>query len=769
MRLTLRTLLAYRDGVLSPADTEDLHRRIHQSQDAGNLLRRIGAVTQRSGVLAPLVHDKGLGGDANAIAEYLDDALPHGQIPELERICLVSDVQLAELADCHRLLATALNTKILVPSDLRETALRLGDPGQRPQILQEIEARKAPRRRSKRSQIIIRSDEAHAPISIGNHAPVSVGLQTPMLASGGGSIKPQGLDLESTALTHDVPEYLLGSSSGNWKLPLAIGALATLLMILLWQSLGPWDRITELFAKKPLRGDRTQTNAAPKEPDPKLAVPPTPVEPASADVPNNIETGNVQEANTETAQDELSLTNETPPGVAAESADNSAEVVAEPTSDAPLAVAPDSPTPEQAASDSTSDSAESPPKIDLTAEPQSSRMAVWLPSDQQAEAAVLLVRDGESLQRLEPGNPLAAGSRLIVPPFTRSTIDLEGGVLWTACGPSLIELTEGPPRTQDATPTVGPVVVTPLCRALVRGGPDGNQLHLSTPLGDYRLRLLLPGSLASVEVAYRSTQPGPLTDRQSTKPVLIIVAAEGEIEVSEIGGDGRTEQLSLADGVAVILGEQMNRFRLQSIPNWFRTSVDRPIDTLAIKDLHTHLAANARESKEVASQLSKLAQVRRPETAALAVQVSMLCGDWHPLAQGFLDDDRMRSHWTPTLELAGQLLASDPGNETALRASFTEHYGQAADELLTLLIGLPTNQIASGGLASIVQNLEGTQLAQRVLASYQMLRLTGKSAGFQPSNPSRSIIQQWRREIASDRLKPLTISTPIWESLPSGE
>ena len=69
MRLTLRTLLAYRDGVLGPADREDLHRRIQSSPDVGNLLRRIGAVTQLNEILAPPVLGNGLGGDPNSIAE----------------------------------------------------------------------------------------------------------------------------------------------------------------------------------------------------------------------------------------------------------------------------------------------------------------------------------------------------------------------------------------------------------------------------------------------------------------------------------------------------------------------------------------------------------------------------------------------------------------------------------------------------------------------------------------------------------------------------
>ncbi len=53
MRLTLRTLLAYRDHVLKPAEIEDMHARVQQSVLASNLIKRIDALSQRTNLLAP--------------------------------------------------------------------------------------------------------------------------------------------------------------------------------------------------------------------------------------------------------------------------------------------------------------------------------------------------------------------------------------------------------------------------------------------------------------------------------------------------------------------------------------------------------------------------------------------------------------------------------------------------------------------------------------------------------------------------------------------
>ncbi len=127
MRLTLRTLLAYRDRVLNANEIEDMHGRVQQSAMASNLIKRLESLSQRTNILAPPIEGKGLGGDANSIAEYLDDTLKGDKVPELERICLESDVQLAELAQCHSLLSAALSTSIEVPSTLRQRIVGLAD------------------------------------------------------------------------------------------------------------------------------------------------------------------------------------------------------------------------------------------------------------------------------------------------------------------------------------------------------------------------------------------------------------------------------------------------------------------------------------------------------------------------------------------------------------------------------------------------------------------------------------------------------------------
>ncbi|MGB8852816.1 MAG: hypothetical protein WCC69_04540, partial [Pirellulales bacterium] len=105
MRLTLRTLLAWMDGVL-PADAAgQLAEKVAGSAVAQTLANRIRDVVTRPVIAVPPPEGRGLAADPNSAAEFLDNVLPAGRLAEFERVCIESDMQLAEVADCHRLLA----------------------------------------------------------------------------------------------------------------------------------------------------------------------------------------------------------------------------------------------------------------------------------------------------------------------------------------------------------------------------------------------------------------------------------------------------------------------------------------------------------------------------------------------------------------------------------------------------------------------------------------------------------------------------------------
>lgn len=128
MRLTLRTLLAYLDDILSPAETKEIGEKIAASPQAAQLAERVRDVIRRRRLTA--ADPDGTGGlDPNLMSEYLDNALPANHVADIERICLESDVNLAEAAACHQILTLVLGEPVTVPGNLRERMYALGPEG----------------------------------------------------------------------------------------------------------------------------------------------------------------------------------------------------------------------------------------------------------------------------------------------------------------------------------------------------------------------------------------------------------------------------------------------------------------------------------------------------------------------------------------------------------------------------------------------------------------------------------------------------------------
>ena len=116
MRLTLRTLLAYLDDTLEPAQARMIGQKVAESDAAQELVARIKQVTRRRRLTTP----PPTGLDANTTAEYLDNALPGEQLGEVEEKCLASDVHLAEVAACHQILTLVVGEPALVPPTARQ-------------------------------------------------------------------------------------------------------------------------------------------------------------------------------------------------------------------------------------------------------------------------------------------------------------------------------------------------------------------------------------------------------------------------------------------------------------------------------------------------------------------------------------------------------------------------------------------------------------------------------------------------------------------------
>jgi hypothetical protein len=128
-RLTLRTLLAYIDDTLPPAEAQTLGKKVAESEEAQQLIERIKRITRRRGLTTPTPTGEDADvSDPNTVAEYLSDNLKTAQVRELEETCLTSDVHLAEVAACHQILTLVLTEPVRVPPSANQRMYLLADP-----------------------------------------------------------------------------------------------------------------------------------------------------------------------------------------------------------------------------------------------------------------------------------------------------------------------------------------------------------------------------------------------------------------------------------------------------------------------------------------------------------------------------------------------------------------------------------------------------------------------------------------------------------------
>jgi hypothetical protein len=135
MRLTVRTLLAWIDGLLGPEDQAALGEKVQSSGVAPALVQRVRDVIGRRTLSAPPAAGRGLADDPNTAAEFLDNTLAADRLEAFERVCVESDIHLADVAACHQLLAELAREPAAIESvaaarrrQLLDMAMRRLDP-----------------------------------------------------------------------------------------------------------------------------------------------------------------------------------------------------------------------------------------------------------------------------------------------------------------------------------------------------------------------------------------------------------------------------------------------------------------------------------------------------------------------------------------------------------------------------------------------------------------------------------------------------------------
>ena len=799
MRLTLRTLLAYLDDILDPADKEQLAQKIESSEFAEDLVHRTRDTVRRLRLSAPQVIGSGMGLDPNTVAEYLDNVLPPESVGDFERICLESDMHLAEAAACHHVLTMVLGEPADVDPIMRQRMYSI--PG-------ESEARKH-----------VRVEAPHVAV-----AAAPAGQVTEHVVAAPAVVLPPTSDGEG------VPEYLRASAwTGIRKALLAIAAVVLVGTGLVlfgasrgWfgtgtgtvslagetesalapNNTGPSEPVTT-----PIIGGQTadQTHAAapsvppldiaPAEPQP-LDTPPA--EPAESQIEPTVQSDSAARAAEAVPHEATQLA--TPNPIQDQAPSQSIEGPVSPYDEPPLGQQPTANIPESmpanvpaeplitdetatdsVAADSTAGAApaeaattsreamlddaaasESPLDTALTDVEEVPAGPVEL-GTYLGGKTVLLRYDDEAGAwfRVQPRSAVIAGSRLLSLPEFRPKITLASGVHVDVSGGTQVTM-----RTADELPAEGLPTAGAAEPAL--DIHYGRVIMINTSGEEQPVRLALGSNIVAATLARNATlaievqrKHVPGADAQkSPAPVIVrLFAPDGGIEWHDAAG---TKIIDNVSRWSITDGANSDIMPDSSPPNWID---QEPVVQLSEQRYGAPVVEGTLTSDKPADiQLIELFHGNtRKEVKSLAAKSSIHVGVFEPFIEA-LRDSEQKANWRAHIETLRSAMALSPDSAGNVWRALVEQRGQsAAADLYEMLCGYNEEQIGQtpdeargGALVRLIDWLENDSLDYRVLAWQNLWETTGKRLMPDPSanlNERTQNVRQWRRRLDSGELR----------------
>lgn len=756
MRLTLRTMLAFLDDVLEGPDAKELSQKIDESKFASDLVHRIRTSVRRLRLGAPKVDGKGMGADANSVAEYLDNTMPPEQFPEFEKVCLESDVHLAEVAACHQVLTIVLGEPATIDPGIRDRIYRLGhaQPTTAPPVSGNGNGAAAARHVEASPEL----KTEHKTHPVQHAARLEPSSERAQLASVARSIKKS-----------DEPPFPLKSLA----LTILLGFIVAVVAL---RAIAPFDRNHPLW-RHTIGSDTQQVSQAPTAP---AAV----VEPSRTDSPAKASDGTSTTetqppASTEPAPLTQEPINATPivenGGQEKERSATKSVVTTETSSTTvePGTVAPAAPTVEHPIAPTTPEkSAVGTPTDPLptnltptpvTAPKTGSELPVVpakLPEVAPTPISVgKYISEEQILARLDPAKeswmvlptdtPLNAEDQLLSLPTYRPQLLVAPSVKLTLAGEAYVRL-----HVPDATNV--PRVTIDFGRALlVPVGEMGNTLEVDLAGRSGQLTFMDAESAFAVEVhPYLPAGADPL--KASPNLVVQMWVLSGGVEWREVDREplrmnaGQRGQFMDDAPIGVVPGEAM--------PDWVEGKNISDIDRRASQVLREFLTPD----RPLALSLMEHTNYRQVEVRALSCRCLCYLDVFEP-AIAALGDVQHKAYWHAELPALQTVLPFGAATAEKLRADIEKLHGADVEKIYRLLLGYSPEQLADGGAAELVEALESKSMTIRGLAINTLRRITDKSFQYYPDRleQSKAAVTSWRKALEAGQIVYKIPPTPL--------
>ncbi|HEY1603770.1 MAG TPA: hypothetical protein VGG64_29475 [Pirellulales bacterium] len=740
MRLTLRYLLAYLDDQLEPADAQSLNERIEASQFATDLMHRVRDVSRRLKLGAPKVKARGLAGDANTVAEYLDHTMPVGQVTEFEKICLTSDVHLAEVASAHQILALVLGEPAAVDQKLRRRMYSLPNHDETIDEVDEDEVTASPDDHD--------GDHDGELTTVGT-LPRRRRPEIPDWLRDQPKRRSRWLPVGALALglvAVGAATYLyFGHPGMEWNLASLDEGI-----------LPPVKETTTPPA--PTQSADVQTDApAAAEPSSELSTadtsPIVPVAEAAASEPTEAR---------EIAREESRVTSDAPsddvpPAVAG--GRNPLRLPVDQDSAFNTDVPPEGAAPRGNHGAGMPGSDEAPTALDDQAlvagggrrmdAGSGAAVAVGRLTNENDIMLHAVPPDG-AWTRLSTRDALLADEELVALPTFRPGIALSTGGVAIAhmLGGSIIRL-----MAPDENGVPGLHVIDGQVVVATAGKP-GTQLNLQVDGRVYLVTFLGTDTRIALD-AHRWLPDGadPLKDEARTSAVLYV--PNGDIEY--LAKAGVAPETLKAPAMRSLLAagavEDSPASAEVTFPAWINGNPLSQMERQAVDFVNRDLIVD----EPVQARLRALAESRRYEVRNLAVHCLTLLGDFEALLP-LLNDEKQKINWSSQIEGARDALARSPELAKQLKETLESQRDAAeAQELYEMLRGFSRRELQDGAAARLVANLDHEDLDFRVLAFWNLQRVSAGPLGYKPEySPAKRQdgLRAWRRKLAEGQIVP---------------
>jgi hypothetical protein len=739
MRLTLRSLLAYLDDALKdPTARAEIASKLTENPSVQQFAERIHEVTHRARLGTPKLHGKGLGADANSVAEYLDHTMQHEQVQEFEKVALDSDIQLAEVASCHQILA-----------------LVLGQPA-------EVD----PNLRRKMYDIV---HQAHTTVA-GPHptpaaAPVKATVATESLPKK--SLVAATVTSNESEHETEVPEYLRAGANDGKLLPRwAWWAVAAALLFGIMRIIGPFDGshpIAKMFAPGTDQTIAKNTSTNQPNPNENKAVIPQPTTPAveppiankvSPTIPGPNDPANTTGPNLNPPKTDVPAINPTTPVTPM-------VPLVEPMP--PVAVTPPAPPQPEAGiarvepMPMTPAPAMKPPVI--------VKGVIGRMSQDSGQVLLSLKNQtDQGWQKLSALETVESTDRLLsLHPF-RPSITLKNGMTLMLIGETQLELF----ATEQADQVrlrlhFGRVV-------LINAGKANTSLLVEAGVNSQdQLTLVDPDSSAAIEVT-RQLAPGSNPETSTAQVMVRLYAAQGRLNWSHTPPTVDKE-LKAPEQIA-LFGEPglvETNGTPKPLPTWISRADATGVDSSGGNSLNLLLSQS---KQSVVLSMKEIASTnRRSEVRYLALRGLALLDEFEPFMSSLGDLDQ-KAFWNREIECLQSALTRGPETAALVRETFTKQRPDYGGKLYRYLWGVTREDLAAGLADELLDGMEADNVEQRVL-SFATLRdafrdpksdLGGPTHGYQvdaPVTQRQTSMNKWRSFIREQIKRNPTANVPM--------